>query len=154
LWAAKSVVQDVQEGMATWLWAASKKCRWGGRSYLVCCMLRRWPGWTTRVIVAAKPEDCAISFGNSIRNFFYRRRAPTRGQCHSGRFCARFHKAFRLGASITVSQDSKELCSIFLHPNVIPNCQRIGIANSAAKKRKERKKKFALPRQQRAGTIN
>jgi len=46
--------------------------------------------------------------------------------------------ASRLGASITVSQDSKELCSIFLHPYVNPNCQRIGIANSAAKKRKER----------------
>jgi hypothetical protein len=64
--------------------------------------------------VAAKAEDCAISFGNSIV-FFTGTAHQTRGQCHSGRFCESVPQSFfasRLGASITVSQDSKGLCSI------------------------------------------
>src|SRR5277367_2911279 len=107
----------------TWLWAVSKKCRWGGRSYLICCMLRRWPGWATRVIVAAKPEDLC-NFLWKQYPYFTGAAAPTRGQCHSGRFCERFHKTFRISPWRIYYrlQDSKELCSIFLHPNVIPNC--------------------------------
>jgi hypothetical protein len=83
---------------------------------LICCMLRRWPGWVTRVIVAAKPEDCAISFWKQYPYFFYRHRAPTRGQCHSGRFCERFHKkhfASRLGASITVPKILRSCAASF-----------------------------------------
>lgn len=58
-------------------------------------MLRRRRSWPTRVIVAAKPQDCAISFWKQYP-YFYRRRAPTRGQCDSGRLCERLRKAFRI----------------------------------------------------------
>lgn len=116
-------------------------------------MLRRWRSWATRVIVAAKPQDCAISFWKQYP-YFYRRRAPTRGQCNSGRLCERLRKSFShlTLAHLLSSRGSKEPCRIFSHPNAIPNYQKIGITDSAAKE-EERTRKFAFLRQQRAGTI-
>jgi hypothetical protein len=61
-------------------------------------------------------------------------------------FCERLRKAFRISplAHSLSSQGSKEPCRIFSHPNAIPNCQRIGVTDYAAKKREKRTRKFAF----------
>src|ERR1700726_3952763 len=91
-------------------------------------MLRRWRSWATRVIVAAKPQDCAISFWKQYP-YFYRRRAPTRGQCNSGRLCERLRKSFShlTLAHLLSSRGSKEPCRIFSHPNAIPHYQELAL---------------------------
>ena len=104
----------------------------------------------TRVIVAAKRQDCAISFWKQYPYFTHaaHQRATSATREDSVRGSA---KAFRISplAHLLSSQASKEPCCIFSHPNVIPNYQRISVTDYVAEKRKGREN-FLFFRQQRA----
>ena len=104
--------------------------------------------------MAAKPQDLCNFLLKTV-SVFYTCRAPTRGQCHSGRFCERLRKAFRISplAHPLSSGGSKEPCCIFSHPNAILNCQKDWCYRLCCEEDGKRTRKFAYSPSAARGTI-